>query len=104
MFDLFKKTELGVKRSKETWFGKIANIFNRGSFGDEVWGELEELLISADVGVETTNKLLSNVKQRVKTDKLSDPSQVREMPERRNGQLIEHPSVKTLFLLLFWLS
>jgi len=41
LFDLFKKTELGVKRSKETWFGKIANIFKRGSFGDEVWEELE---------------------------------------------------------------
>jgi len=78
LFDLLKKTELGVKRSKETWFGKIANIFNRGSLGDEVWGELEELLVSADVGVETTSKLLSKVKQRVKTDRLSEVSQIRE--------------------------
>jgi fused signal recognition particle receptor len=78
LFDLLKKTELGVKRSKETWFGKIANIFNRGSFGDEVWEELEELLVSADVGVETTNKLLSKVKQRVKMDRLSEVSQIRE--------------------------
>ena len=57
LFDLLKKTEPGVKRSKETWFGKIANIFNRDTFGDEVWEELEELLVSADVGVETTSKL-----------------------------------------------
>jgi fused signal recognition particle receptor len=78
LFDLLKKTELGVKRSKETWFGKIANIFNRSSFGDEVWEELEELLVSADVGVETTSKLLSKVKQRVKTDRLSEVSQIRE--------------------------
>ena len=78
LFDLLKKTELGVKRSKETWFGKIANIFNRGSFGDEVWEELEELLVSADVGVETTRKLLSKVKQRVKMDRLSEVSQIRE--------------------------
>jgi fused signal recognition particle receptor len=78
LFDLLRKTELGVQRSKETWFGKIANIFNRGSFGDEVWQELEELLISADVGVETTSKLLSEVKQRVKTDRLSEAHQVRE--------------------------
>ena len=78
LFDLFKKTELGVRRSKESWFGKIASIFDRRSFGDEVWGELEELLVSADVGVETTSKLLTRVKQRVKTDRLSDPSQVRE--------------------------
>ena len=78
VLDLLKKTEPGVKRSKETWFGKIANIFNRDAFGDEVWGELEELLISADVGVETTSKLLSKVKQRVKTDRLSELSQIQE--------------------------
>ncbi|MGB6872537.1 MAG: signal recognition particle-docking protein FtsY [Dehalococcoidia bacterium] len=78
MFDLLKKTEPGVKRGKETWFGKIANIFNRDAFGDEVWEELEALLVSADVGVETTSKLLSKVKQRVKTDRLSDVSQIRE--------------------------
>ena len=76
--DLLKKTELGVKRSKETWFGKIANIFSRGSFGDEIWEELEELLVSADVGVETTRKLMSKVKERVKTDRLAEVSQIRE--------------------------
>lgn len=78
MFDLLKKTELGVKRSKESWFGKIANIFNRSSLGDDVWGELEELLVSADVGVETTNKLLNKVKQRVRTDRLTDVSRAKD--------------------------
>jgi fused signal recognition particle receptor len=77
MFDFVKKTESAVKRSRETWFGKIANVFNRGTLGDEVWGELEELLVSADVGVETTAKLLGKVKQRVKTDRLSEVSQIR---------------------------
>ena len=79
MLDLFKKTELGVKRSREAWFGKIANIFDRSSLGDEVWGDLEELLVSADVGVETTNKLLNKVKQRVKADKLTDVSRAKDV-------------------------
>jgi fused signal recognition particle receptor len=78
LFNLLRKTEQGVRRSKETWFGKIANIFNRGSFGDETWEELEELLVSADVGVETTNKLLSKVKQRVKTERLTEISQIKD--------------------------
>jgi len=91
LFDLLKKTELGVKRSRETWFGKIASVFNRGSFGDEVWVELEELLISADVGVETTNKLLSRVKQRVKTDRLSDPAQIRESLKDEMVSLLSIP-------------
>ena len=79
MFDLFKKTELGVKRSREAWFGKIANIFDRSSLGDEVWVDLEELLVSADVGVETTSKLLDKVKQRVKADKLTDISRAKDV-------------------------
>jgi fused signal recognition particle receptor len=79
LFDLFKKTELGVKRSRQAWFGKIASIFNREALGSEVWDELEELLVSADVGVETTNKLLNSVKQRVKADKLSDVSRVKDV-------------------------
>jgi fused signal recognition particle receptor len=91
MFDFVKKTESAVKRSKETWFGKIANIFNRGSFGDELWEELEELLISADVGLETTNKLLSKVKQRVKADKLSEISQIREALKKEMVSLLNIP-------------
>jgi len=91
LFDLLKKTEPGVKRSKETWFGKIANIFNRDTFGDDVWEELEELLVSADVGVETTNKLLSKVRQRVKTDKLPEVSQIREALKEEMVNLLNIP-------------
>jgi len=91
VLDLLKKTEPGVKRSKETWSGKIANIFNRDAFGDEVWGELEELLISADVGVETTSKLLIKVKQLVKTDRLSELSQIREALKEEMVSLLSIP-------------
>jgi len=77
MFNLQNKTEQGVKRSKETWFGKIANLFNRTRVEDETWEELEELLISADVGMTTTIKLIEKVKQRVKAEKLTEGSQIR---------------------------
>jgi fused signal recognition particle receptor len=91
LFDLLKKTEPRVKRSKETWFGRIANIFNRDAFGDEVWEELEELLVSADVGVETTSKLLNKVKQRVKTDRLSEVSHIREALKKEMVSLLSIP-------------
>jgi fused signal recognition particle receptor len=78
MFDFVNRTESAVKRSKDTWFGKIANIFSRETLGSELWEELEELLVSADVGVETTDKLLDKVKQRVKTDRLTDVSRAKD--------------------------
>jgi fused signal recognition particle receptor len=52
------------------------SLFDRTSIDDEVWEELEELLIMADVGVNTTAKLIENVKQRAADDKL-DGLQVR---------------------------
>jgi fused signal recognition particle receptor len=77
MADLFKKTEQGIKRSRESWFSKVAGLFSRPKIEEETWDELEELLIAADVGVATTTKLIQGVKQRVKDEKLSESSQVR---------------------------
>lgn len=50
-------------------------LFDRKTIDDDVWDELEELLISADVGVTTTQKLINEVKQRASEEKL-DGSQV----------------------------
>jgi fused signal recognition particle receptor len=54
------------------------SLFDRASIGKEVWEELEELLISADVGVGTTEKLINAVKQRAASEKL-DGSHVRSI-------------------------
>jgi fused signal recognition particle receptor len=53
-------------------------LFDRPSVDEAVWTELEELLISADVGVNTTEKLLEQVRRRVKEEKLSQGSAVRD--------------------------
>jgi fused signal recognition particle receptor len=53
------------------------HLFDRHAIGDEVWGELEELLIAADVGVSTTEKLINKVKERSAKDRLNDGSSVR---------------------------
>jgi fused signal recognition particle receptor len=77
LFDTKKKTEQSLTRSRESWFNKITHLFERNRVEDETWDELEELLISADVGVETAQKLIMGVKSRVKTEKMSTGEQVR---------------------------
>jgi fused signal recognition particle receptor len=52
-------------------------LFDRPAVGDEVWNELEELLVSADVGVATTEKLIEKVRQRVAKEKIDQGSLVR---------------------------
>ena len=92
MLDWLKKTELGVKRSKEACFGKITRLLDRGSVGEEIWAELEELLILADVGVDTTEKLVERVKQRVRTDKLADASQIKSALKDEMVNLLSVPN------------
>ena len=53
------------------------HLFDRPAIGDEVWSEVEELLIAADVGVNTTEKLIEKVKQRMTREKIDQGSQVR---------------------------
>jgi len=77
MIGFSRKTEQGVKRTREAWWGRVANLFDRTYFGDELWDELEELLISADAGVGTTSKLIELLKERVKREHIEEPGQVR---------------------------
>ena len=70
--NIFQKA---LKRTHDTWFGKAMGLFDRTKIDDEVWDELEELLISADVGVATTTKLIDTVKQKAQDEKM-DGSQV----------------------------
>src|SRR4030042_11161 len=89
MRDSLDKTQQGLKRSRETWFGKVAGLFDRTRVGDEVWDELEELLIAADVGVTTTQKLIEKVKQRSKAEKLSEGTQVRAVLKEEMVNLLK---------------
>jgi len=82
------KIEKSLKRSKESWFGKIAGLFNRSKIEPETWEELEELLISADVGVATTEKLLNKSRQRVKDEKLEDATAVKNALKREIVDLL----------------
>lgn len=91
MSNTFKLTEQGVKRSREGLFGKIAALFNRAKIEGPAWDELEELLISADVGVSTTEKLLGRVRKRVKEERLEQGGQVRDALKEEMARLLDIP-------------
>jgi len=65
------------------------HLFDRTAIGEEAWAELEELLISADVGVNTTEKLIDGVKQRVSREKISQGSLVRSALKEEMVSILE---------------
>jgi fused signal recognition particle receptor len=70
--------EKALKPSRDSWFKRAMSLFDRAAVDEAVWAELEELLISADVGVSTTEKLLERVKQRAREEKFTEGSAVRD--------------------------
>ncbi len=92
MPDIDKKTEQGVSRSREGFFSRIAGLFNRTKIEESTWEELEELLISADVGMETTGKLLERVRKRTREEKLVEGSRVREALKEEMTRLLDVPA------------
>ncbi|OGO32875.1 MAG: signal recognition particle-docking protein FtsY [Chloroflexi bacterium RBG_16_56_11] len=86
--NIFRKV---LQRSHDTWFGRAMGLFDRNKVDQEVWDELEELLISADVGVSTTTKLIDAVKQRAAVEKL-DGSLVRAALREEMVKILDVPS------------
>ena len=61
----------GLEKTKKSIFSKITRaIIGKSSIDDEVLDNLEEILISSDVGVETTLKIIDKVQLRVSKDKI----------------------------------
>ena len=62
IFDRFRKMDNSTKKTRESFFGRLAGVFQRRTIDEELWDELEELLIQADVGVETTESLIETLR------------------------------------------
>ena len=82
------KTEEALKPSRDTWFKWAMRLFDHPSVDETVWKELEELLISADVGVSTTEKLLERVRRKVREKKLSRGPAVRDALKREMVKML----------------
>ena len=71
-----EKTQEGVQRSRETWFGRIMGVLRSSQLDDSVWDELEEILISADMGVDTSLSLIERLKAQAREERLNEPQQI----------------------------
>ncbi len=89
--NLFKKA---LQPTKDSWFSKAMHIFDRSTIDESIWEELEEVLISADVGMETTEKLIEKTRQRVKDERLKDGEQVREALKKEMVAILDLPSTE----------
>jgi fused signal recognition particle receptor len=93
-FDFFSKEkketlDKGLSKTKESLFGKMARaIAGKSQVDDEVLDNLEEVLITSDLGVETTVKIIERIEERVARDKFVSEKELNQLMREEISALL----------------
>lgn len=93
-FGLFSKEkketlDKGLEKTKDSFFGKLSrSIAGKSKVDDEVLDDLEEVLVSSDVGVETTLKIIERIEQRVERDKYMNTAELNQILQEEIAALL----------------
>jgi fused signal recognition particle receptor len=100
LFDFFKKKEntveekealeKGLEKTKDSFFAKISKaVIGKSTVDDDVLDNLEEILVTSDVGVTTTLKIVERVQNRVAKDKYMSTSELNNILREEVQALLE---------------
>ncbi len=75
----FDKLKTGLNKTKTSFDEKINNVFsNFRKVDEEFLDELEEVLIMSDIGMETSIKIISNLREKIKKENIKDEEEVKQ--------------------------
>lgn len=76
----FEKLKAGLAKTKDAFVGKINNLFRAfAKVDEELLEELEEILISADIGIEVTEQIIDDLREKIKDDHITDPEETKKI-------------------------
>ncbi|HET7179228.1 MAG TPA: signal recognition particle-docking protein FtsY [Chryseosolibacter sp.] len=96
MFGLFSKEkkeslDKGLEKTKDSFFSKLGKaIVGKSAVDDDVLDSLEEVLVSSDVGVETTLRIIDRIQQRVARDKYMNTGELNRILKEEIVALLSH--------------
>jgi fused signal recognition particle receptor len=106
MSDLFSKWKSGLSRTSRAAFGRLADLFGATDINAETWDELEELMLKADMGIETTSEVLESLRAKVRDQGLTHSTDLQSILENELRNRIDSPmelkfsSLPTVILLV----
>lgn len=81
--NIFEKLKNGLSKTKNNLADKISDVLNLAvKIDDDLYDELEEILITSDIGVETTLKIMDELKSKVNDERIKDPKEVKNCLKR----------------------
>lgn len=86
----FDKLKQGLSKTKESFNEKINNVFkNFRKVDEDLLDELEEALIMSDVGMETSVKIIDNLREKIKTEKIEDADLVKQALREQMQEILD---------------
>lgn len=77
---LFRKISDGLKKTRDSFMGALGGLINSFTkIDEELFEELEEILITSDIGVATAQKICAQLRQKVKSEGVTDPAMIKGM-------------------------
>ena len=85
----FSKIKEGLKKTRDNFVGQINTMLKSfKKIDEELFEELEELLVMADVGVHTAENICNELRAQVKKEGVSDPSEIMGMLEKLTADML----------------
>ena len=75
----FKRLKEGLSKTRNSIVDSFFSVFGASHIDDDFYEELEETFIMADMGYETTEKVIENLKERVKEARIKEPAACKEL-------------------------
>ena len=94
-----KKQELdeGLEKTKKSFFSKIANtVAGKSKVDEEVLDDLEEVLVSSDVSVKTTLKIIKRLEERVKKEKYVGINQLSNLLKEEISEMLSENNIENI--------
>lgn len=86
----FNKLKQGLSKTRKSFNEKINNVFkNFRKVDEDLLEELEEALIMSDVGMETSMKIIENLRDKIKTDKIEDADLVKQALREQIEEILD---------------
>ncbi|MDH5608238.1 MAG: signal recognition particle-docking protein FtsY [Cyclobacteriaceae bacterium] len=102
LFNIFSKEkketlDKGLEKTKENFFNKLGRVVaGKATIDEQVLDDLEEVLITSDVGVETTLKVIERIERRVAADKYLGMNELQRILREEIASLLSENNTKDL--------
>ncbi len=107
VFGLFRKTpeqqaedqariESSLAKTRQGFFGRVGTLFQANELTDDTWDELEEILIQADLGINTALGVVQRLRERVESERVKRAADVKALLKSELVGLLAHPPASTV--------